>query len=114
MTMSAPTRLKDEPLFLACTRPAMVAGAPMEAIGLNLVFTGAVFLMAHSPAWLLIAPALHALAREICRHDPFAFRLLWLSLDSHARLAERAGWGGPSINPAPIEAGPSLVQALRG
>lgn len=114
MTMSAPTRLKDEPLFLACTRPAMVAGAPMEAIGLNLVFTGAVFLMAHSPAWLLIAPALHALAREICRHDPFAFRLLWLSLDSHARLAERAGWGGPSINPAPIEAGPSLAQALRG
>jgi hypothetical protein len=52
-------RLVEDPLFLACTRPAMVAGVPMEAMGLNLMVSATVFLAAHSPAWLLIAAALH-------------------------------------------------------
>ena len=30
-------RLIDEPLFLACTRPAMVVGVPMEAMGVNVI-----------------------------------------------------------------------------
>ncbi|MDP1875174.1 type IV secretion system protein VirB3 [Phenylobacterium sp.] len=107
-------RLRDEPLFLACTRPAMVAGAPMEAIGANLILTCAVFLIANSPGWLLIAPAIHAVAREVCRHDPFAFRLLWLFLQSQARLCEHAGWGGASVGPAPVFSRRSLEQALRG
>lgn len=112
--MPPPARLRDEPLFLACTRPAMVAGAPMEAIGLNLVLTGAVFLLANSPGWLLIAPVLHAFAREVCRHDPFAFRVLWVSLESHARFSEYAGWGGASVGPAAASARRSPSQALRG
>ena len=30
-------RLVENPLFLACTRPAMVLGVPMEALGLILI-----------------------------------------------------------------------------
>jgi type IV secretion system protein VirB3 len=50
MSAEADERLTEDTLFLACTRPAMVAGVPMEAMGLNLMLTATVFLAAHSPA----------------------------------------------------------------
>lgn len=112
--MARVQRLAEAPLFLACTRPAMIAGAPMEALGLNLVLTSVVFLAAHSPGWLLVAPALHMTARAVCRHDPFAFRILWLFLDAQRQAPERRGWGGASVGPAPLPKRPSIRAALRG
>ena len=35
----AEERLVEDPLFLACTRPAMVMGVPMEAMGVNVKST---------------------------------------------------------------------------
>lgn len=37
-------RLTEDTLFLACTRPATVAGAPMEAMGINLIVSATLFL----------------------------------------------------------------------
>ena len=92
-------RLTEDTLFLACTRPATVAGAPMEAMGINLIVSASLFLAAHSLLYLLVAPALHLVFREICRHDPNAFRVLWMYLQTKATCRTRALWGGSSRSP---------------
>ena len=43
MITEADERLTEDTLFLACTRPAMIAGVPMEAMGLNLMVTATVY-----------------------------------------------------------------------
>ena len=92
-------RLTEDTLFLACTRPATVAGAPMEAMGINLIVSASLFLAAHSLLYLLVAPALHLVFREICRHDPNAFRVLWMYLQTKGTCRTRALWGGSSHSP---------------
>lgn len=104
-------RLTEDPLFLACTRPAMVFGVPMEAMGVNVIASSLCFLIGGSLAWLLIAPALHAVFRGICRTDPNAFRLLFVWLDTKARARNRAVWGGSSCTPLYIR--PPRRGALR-
>ena len=39
-------RLTEDTLFLACTRPAMIAGVTMEAMALNVMFSCILFLVA--------------------------------------------------------------------
>lgn len=95
-------RLTEDTLFLACTRPATVAGAPMEAMGINLIVSATLFLAAGSLLYLLVAPALHMVFREICRHDPNAFRVLWLYLFTKGRCRTRSIWGGSSSTPLPL------------
>lgn len=95
-------RLVEDTLFLACTRPATVAGAPMEAMGVNLIVSASLFLATHSLLYLLVAPALHLVFREICRHDPNAFRVLWMYLQTKARSRTRSLWGGSSSAPLPL------------
>lgn len=103
MAAAEEERLVEETLFLACTRPAMVAGVPMEAMGLNLMVTATVFLSAHSPAYLLIAPAVHLAFRAICKHDHNAFRVLWMFVDTKGRARNGSLWGGSSSTPLPVK-----------
>jgi len=97
-----PAPLTEDVLFLACTRPALVWGVPMEAMGLNLIASASLFLAAGSPAWLLAAPALHLVARAICRADPNAFRVLRLWLETRGRARNARLWGGASPTPLPL------------
>ncbi|MCC7266869.1 MAG: type IV secretion system protein VirB3 [Caulobacteraceae bacterium] len=107
-------RLAEDMLFLACTRPATVAGVPMEAVGLNVMVTATIFLAAHSPAWLLIAPALHLVFRAICKHDHNAFRVLFMYVETKGRSRNGAAWGGSSATPLPLKRRYTLAEALRG
>ena len=93
------TQLVSEPLFLACTRPAMVLGAPMAAVGCTAMVSAALFLAGGSLAWLLAAPALHLVCREICRNDPNAFRVLRVWLDTRGRSPGARRLGGASLSP---------------
>ena len=95
-------RLIDEPLFLACTRPAMVMGVPMEAMGVNVIASGVVFLVGGSLLYLLVAPVLHLVFRAICRADHNAFRLLFVFIDTKGRSRNGAFWGGSSPSPLPL------------
>jgi type IV secretion system protein VirB3 len=95
-------RLAEDTLFLACTRPAMIAGVPMEAMGLNVIVSATVFLAAHSLIYLLIAPVLHVVCRVVCKHDPNAFRVLWQFVDTKGRARNVATWGGSSLSPLPV------------
>lgn len=104
----AEERLMQDALFLACTRPAMVMGVPMEAMGVNIILSGIVFLIGGSLIYLLVAPALHLVFRAICRVDHNAFRLLFVWLDTRGRSRNGAVWGGASPTPLP------LVRRLKG
>ena len=95
-------RLTEDVLFLACTRPAMILGAPMEAVGINIIFTAIAFLAGHSPLYLLIAPVLHLVFQAICKSDHNAFRVLWLYVDTKGRSRNSALWGGSSATPLPL------------
>ncbi|MBN9319865.1 MAG: type IV secretion system protein VirB3 [Caulobacterales bacterium] len=106
--------LIEETLFLACTRPAMVFGAPMEAVGLNIVVSATVFLAAGSPVWLLISPALHAVSVAVCKHDHNAFRVLWQYVETRGRSRNAAAWGGGSPTPLPLRRRFTLAEAVRG
>lgn len=92
-------RLVEDTLFLACTRPAMVLGVPMEAMGLNIIASGLCFLVGGSLLYLLIAFALHGVFTAICRTDHNAFRLLLVYLDTKGRARNGALWGGGSYTP---------------
>ena len=87
-------------LFLACTRPAMVAGAPMEAVGLNLILSACAVLLSRSPAWLVLAPVLHLVFRAVAKSDAFAFRILGLYLLTQARSERSRVFGGASFAPS--------------
>ena len=107
-------RLADAPLFLACTRPAMVMGVPMEAMGANVILSGVVFLVGGSLLYLLAAPALHLVFRAVCRADHNAFRLLLLWLDTRGRCRNAALWGGSSTSPLPLVRRRTTADFLRG
>lgn len=114
MQAEAEERLAEDTLFLACTRPAMVAGVPMEAVGLNLIVSATVFLAAHSPFYLLIAPVLHVVFRAICKHDHNAFRVLWQYVETKGRSRNSAAWGGSSATPLPLRRRFTAQEVLRG
>ena len=92
-------RLNEDTLFLACTRPAMVGGVTMEAVGLNLIFSCVLFLLAGSILYALVAVPIHLCAQGVCRHDPNAFRLLFAWVETKGRHRNAALWGGSSCTP---------------
>ncbi|WP_269714871.1 type IV secretion system protein VirB3 [Caulobacter sp. NIBR2454] len=94
-----PERLTRDTLFLACTRPALVLGVPMEAMGINLIVSAVAFLGGGSLLYLLAAPAVHLVLRAICRHDHHALRLWWLHLQTRGRSRNAALWGGSACSP---------------
>jgi type IV secretion system protein VirB3 len=95
-------RLAEDALFLACTRPAMIAGVPMEAMGINLMISTVAFLAGHSLLYLLVAPAVHLVLAAICKTDHNAFRLLYLYVETKGRARNAALWGGSSATPLPL------------
>jgi len=108
----AEERLTEDPLFLACTRPAMVMGVPME--GVNVILSGLVFLVGGSLLYLLVAPALHMVFRAICRADHNAFRLIFVYIDTKGRARNSALWGGSSPSPLPLVRRYRAAELTRG
>lgn len=106
--------LTEDPLFLACTRPAMVMGVPMEAMGVNVILSGLVFLIGGSLLYLLVAPALHMVFRAVCRADHNAFRLLFVYVDTKGRARNSALWGGSSPSPLPLVRRYRATELTRG
>ena len=98
----AEDRLIEDPLFLACTRPAMVLGVPMEAMGVNVIVSGMTFLIGGSLLYLLIAPLLHLVFRGVCKVDHNAFRLILVFVDTKGRSRNGRLWGGSSPSPLPL------------
>ncbi|RAK66410.1 type IV secretion system protein VirB3 [Phenylobacterium kunshanense] len=101
--MTSAERLQEDVLLLACTRPALILGVPMEAMGANLIVSTVAFLGGGSLLYLLIAPVLHVVFKAICRADPNAFRVLYLFVETKGRARNGGLWGGSS--PSPLSLG---------
>jgi type IV secretion system protein VirB3 len=94
--------LAEDTLFLACTRPAMIAGVTMEAMALNVMFSCILFLAAGSIVYGLVAIPIHGLCRIICRHDPNMFRILLGWFETRGRARNATFWGGSSCTPLKV------------
>jgi type IV secretion system protein VirB3 len=98
-------------LFLACTRPAMFVGIPIQAFGVLIIGCGEVFVLSglatHS-VWRLVWCATLSLASYgICRmltaidHNIFGILFLWLTTKGRASR-NAVFWGGSSASPSPL------------
>lgn len=114
MVSSPDDRLTEDILFLACTRPAMVLGVPMEAMGLIMMVCAVAFLAGNSLLYLLVAPALWLICRAICRTDHNAFRILLAFVETKGRARNSAVWGGSSPTPLPLRRRLTAMEVDRG
>lgn len=101
---AAPDSLPEEDtLFLACTRPAMVAGVTMEAMGLNVIFTSVLFIAAGSLLYALVGPVLHLTFQAVTRLDHNMFRVLLAWLETRGRSRTAPFWGGSTVTPLRLQ-----------
>src|ERR1700737_2123173 len=95
--MTEPMRLTEDTLFLACTRPAMIAGVTMEAMALNVMFSCILFLVAGSILYGLVAIPIHALCESSAGTIPTCSGFCWLgSRPGAARATRRFGADRPA------------------
>ena len=98
-------------LFLACTRPAMFIGVPIQACGVLLVLNGEAFVLsglASHSVWRLLGCTVTCLASYgACRlltaidHNIFGILFLWTTTKGRASRNSRF-WGGSSATPSPL------------
>lgn len=96
--------LTEDTLFLACTRPAMWQGVPMEAVGINMMMTSIFFVMMGNPLYMLIGVVFHYVIRAMISRDYNMFTTLRLWSETKARARNIDIWGGSSVSPLPLRA----------
>lgn len=93
---------EEDILFLACTRPAMIAGVTMEAMGLNIMLTTILYITAGSVAYALVGVGVHFLFRALVTHDHNMFRILLSWIQTRGRSRNTSYWGGATLTPMPL------------
>ncbi|PDT14553.1 type IV secretion system protein VirB3 [Rhizobium sp. J15] len=97
--MASTPSLEEDILFLACTRPAMIAGVTMEAMGVNIMLTTILYITAGSIAYALVGIVFHVLFRALVKHDHNMFRILIAWIETRGRSRNAAYWGGATLSP---------------
>lgn len=72
------SRIEQDPLFVALTRPQMFAGVTYSFFIVNAVLATELFLIFRSVWVLLVALAVHAIGAILCVREPRFFDL-WLT-----------------------------------
>ena len=98
-------------LFLACTRPAMFVGIPIQAFGVLIIVCGEVFVLSglatHSVWRLFWCGVLSLASYGVCRvltgidHNIFGILFLWITTKGRASR-NSPYWGGSSASPSPL------------
>ncbi|MFC3162882.1 type IV secretion system protein VirB3 [Ciceribacter thiooxidans] len=91
--------LEEDTLFIACTRPAMIAGVTMEAMGLNIMLTTVLYILAGSIAYLAVGVVFHLVFRASVTHDHNMFRILLAWVETRGRSRTSSYWGGATVSP---------------
>lgn len=91
--------LTHDTLFLACTRPAMTVGVPIEALALITIVTTLVFIVMKNPLYLALGIPVWLLCRALAGQDHNCFRALFLWVDTKGRCRNSPVWGGSSASP---------------
>lgn len=97
--MASTPVLEEDTLFLACTRPAMIAGVTMEAMGINIMLTTILYIAAGSIAYALVGIIVHLLFRALVKHDHNMFRILLAWIETRGRSRNVTYWGGATLSP---------------
>lgn len=97
--MAKAPSIEEDILFLACTRPAMIAGVTMEAMGLNVMLTTILYITAGSLAYALVGVVFHFLFRTLIKHDHNMFRILLSWIETRGRSRNTSYWGGATLSP---------------
>lgn len=91
--------LEEDTLFIACTRPAMIAGVTVEAMGMNIMLTTILYIVAGSVAYALVGVVFHLVFRALVKHDHTMFRILLAWIETRGRSRNSAYWGGATLSP---------------
>ncbi len=91
--------LVEDTLFIACTRPAMIGGVTMEAMGFNIMLTTILYIVAGSIAYLAVGVVFHLIFRALVKHDHNMFRILLAWVETRGRSRNSAYWGGATLSP---------------
>ena len=94
--------LVEDTLFLACTRPAMWRGVPIEAVCLNLMATTILFVVMKNPFYMTVGVVLHYATRAVISRDYNVFGIWRTWLETKGRARNAARWGGSSVSPLPL------------
>jgi type IV secretion system protein VirB3 len=104
-------RSEPDVLFLACTRPAMFLGVPLQAFAVLLVGCGEFFVLSglggSGLSRLILTAVVSALAYVACRiataidHNIFNILFLWCTTKGRASRNARF-WHGSSATPSPL------------
>ena len=86
-------------LFLAVTRPSMVLGVTMEALLLNGILSGCLFVASSRFECVAVAAVVHGVCRAITYRDHNAFRVLAVWVETRGRCRTASEWGGSSATP---------------
>lgn len=98
--------LAQDPLFLACTRPAMVFGIPVEAMAFIMVACGEAWIVSRRPLTMIVViGACYLACRALTAIDHNIFRILFLWIKTKGRASRNAGyWLGSSSAPMALRA----------
>ncbi|WP_040299062.1 MULTISPECIES: type IV secretion system protein VirB3 [Bartonella] len=91
--------MNEDPLFLACTRPAMFAGVTMEAMALNIMATTILFVVTSGFTMIGLGVGMHFVLREVTKYDHNQFRVLFAWLNTRGKQKNLSRWGGASVSP---------------
>ena len=94
--------ITEDALFIACTRPAMWQGVPLEALAINGMVTSIFFVMMSNPFYMGIGIVLHYAIRSLISRDYNIFRTMALWADTKGRARNKERWGGSSVSPLPV------------
>jgi type IV secretion system protein VirB3 len=97
--MTSAPALEEDTLFLACTRPAMIAGVTMEAMGANIMLTTILYITVGSIVYALIGVVFHLVFRALVKHDHNMFRILFSWIETRGRSRNTSYWGGSTLSP---------------
>jgi len=92
----------EDILFLACTRPTMIAGVTAEAFPFILFLSCLIFLIGGHLLYLLSGLFIYLACRSICAHDPNQFALLRAWSGTKAACKTKLYWGASSTSPLRI------------
>jgi len=99
--------LEEVPLFVAATRPALIAGLPLGVAVAFMMLGGMIMILGQNPLYELLLLPLWVGARAILRYDYNAVRILTLWLRSSAFSIDAHLWGGAS--PSAFPSKPTMI-----
>ena len=93
------SRLEQDPLFVALTRPQMFAGVTYSYFIVNAVLATELFLIFRSPWVLLVALVVHAAGAILCVREPRFFDLWLTKVRRCPRIKNHSVWRCNSYRP---------------